>query len=213
MIDRYDLTGDIAEIEESFERHLSRGYDEMIFDQEFRTLSFLHAEAFQTLLVEGLLRGERTDNSQEMLQDVDRLSRELHVRYARAFSASVGLLSMCQDLGYHVGIISDYDDEPLKKVLAKTELDRFCDSITTSEEVRSYKPAKILFSTALEKAGCDAQDAIYFGDRWERDIIGAKGAGMFTCLIGEAPAQSPQPDYVVRDIAQVATLVREQLTR
>jgi FMN phosphatase YigB (HAD superfamily) len=77
--------------------------------------------------------------------------------------------------------------------------------------VRCYKPAKILFSTALEKAGCDAQDSIYFGDRWERDIVGAEGAGMFTCLIGEAPAQSPQPDFVVRDISQATTLVREKL--
>lgn len=210
--ERYDLTGDLTECQKNYERHFDRVYDEMIFDQEFRTLGSLHAEAFRVLLVEGLLRGDIADNDQEMLQDVSLLSQELHVRYARGFSASIGLLSMCRDLGYHVGIISDYDDAPLTKILAKTGLDRFCDSITSSEEVRSYKPAKIIFSTALEKAGCDAQDSIYFGDRWERDIIGAKGAGMFTCLIGEEPAHSPQPDFVVRDIAQAAILVRHQLS-
>jgi putative hydrolase of the HAD superfamily len=212
IIERYGLTGDLAECQRNYERHFGRVYDEMTADQEFRTLGSLHAEAFQILLVEGVLRGEIADNDQEMLQDVSRLSQEVHVRYARGFSASIGLLRLCRDLGYHVGIISDYDIKPLTKILAKTELDRFCDSITTSEEVRSYKPAKIIFSTALEKAGCNAQDSIYFGDRWERDIIGAKGAGMFTCLIGEKPAQAPQPDFLVGDIAQAATLVRNQLT-
>lgn len=212
IIERYDLTGDLAECQRKYEGHLERIYYEMIFDQEFRTLGALHTEAFQVLLAEGTLRGNIAGNDEEMLHDVSHLSNELHVRYARGFSASIGLLSLCHDLGYHVGIISDYDDAPLTKILAKTELNQFCDSITTSEEVKSYKPAKIIFSTALKKAGCDAQDSIYFGDRWERDIVGAKGVGMFTCLIGEETARTPRPDFVVRDIAQAVTLVRNQLT-
>jgi HAD superfamily hydrolase (TIGR01549 family) len=206
----FNLDGDLEEVLAEFERSFEESYRAMASAESFRTLGEIHAQAFVSLLMGGVFAGSRALDAQIADHKIGQLSNSLHVEYAQAFPASIEILNLCRDLGYHVGIISDFDLRPLHQILEKAGFAALCDSVTCSEEVRQYKPSKILFATALQKAGCRADQAIHFGDRWERDVLGAREAGMLSCLIGNTGGRDPRPDYVVRDIGQVLDFVRDR---
>jgi FMN phosphatase YigB (HAD superfamily) len=207
----YDLEGDIEVYREKFEEEFEQKYRAMIDADNFQTLGELHARAFRSLLDSGALRDKTRSKERGDISEIARLSNLLHARCARMFPSSLRVLKLCRDLGYHVGIISDFDTEPLHQILQKTGIAEICDSVTNSEEVRRYKPASIMFTTALEKASSKPTQAIYFGDRWERDIVGANKVGMYSCLIGYHRSQEPHPDYVIGTLDEAESLIRDQL--
>ena len=47
-----------------------------------------------------------------------------------------------------------------------------------SEEVGSRKPDKAIFEAALQKSGSAPDEAVFIGDAWETDIIGAANCGI-----------------------------------
>ena len=50
--------------------------------------------------------------------------------------------------------------------------------MVTSEETGFEKPAPIMFNLALEKMKIRAEEAAYFGDSLDRDILGANNVGI-----------------------------------
>lgn len=62
--------------------------------------------------------------------------------------------------------------------IKKLGLDKFIDFMVTSEETGFEKPAPIMFNLALEKMKIRADEATYFGDALDRDILGAANVGI-----------------------------------
>jgi len=209
LIAAHNLKGEFEASRNLFEREFQQYYHSMIDANEFHTLGLLHAHAFKSLLTNGVLR-TKDSRPQVKLTDIANLSNQLHAQYARAFPSSLKVLRLCRDLGFHVGIISDFDTKPLLQILKKTGIAELCNSVTGSEQVRRYKPSPDMFLTALKKAGCMPAQAIYFGDRWERDVVGAKKVGMYSCLIGDCGKRDPSPDYVLATIDEAGSLIRDQ---
>jgi len=58
----------------------------------------------------------------------------------------------------HLGIISDIDNDYMEFQFNILGISSLFDSITTSEEVQSYKPEAKIFQVALNKAGCRGVD-------------------------------------------------------
>ena len=77
-------------------------------------------------------------------------------------------ISTCTDMTAHIQY----------RKLKKLGLDKFIDFMVTSEETGFEKPARIMFEFALKKMGILADDAAYFGDSLDRDIIGAEKVGI-----------------------------------
>ena len=57
-------------------------------------------------------------------------------------------------------------------------LEPYLNFIVTSKEVGANKPEPAIFLAALERAGVDASEAVYIGDQYETDVIGARGVGI-----------------------------------
>lgn len=55
--------------------------------------------------------------------------------------------------------------------------------VVTSEEVGANKPSPIIFQAALDRAGVNAAEAVYVGDQYELDVVGARGVGITPILI------------------------------
>jgi len=121
------------------------------------------------------------------------------------FSASV--LIEAKELGLHVGLLSDIDDDFLEVALAATNLRPYLQAVTTSQEVRRTKPAKEMFLAALAKAGCSAAEAVYVGDSLDRDVRGAKGVGMRAVHYSEDACRAA--DYCLPSHQDLAALLRE----
>jgi len=65
----------------------------------------------------------------------------------------------------------------------KLGLESYLAFIITSEEVEADKPQPPIFLVALDRAGVSASEAIYVGDQYELDVIGARGVGITPILI------------------------------
>ena len=123
----------------------------------------------------------------------------------RPYAASV--LTDAKGLGLHVGLLTDVDNDFLEMALGATNLkDRFT-AITTSEEVRRTKPAKEMFLTAVQKAGCAPKQTVHIGDSVERDVRGAKAAGLRTVHYAEDACR--EADYCVATHQEVSKVLAE----
>lgn len=49
--------------------------------------------------------------------------------------------------------------------------------------MNSWKPDRLIFDEALKKAGVAAHEAVYVGDNYYADILGAINAGMAAVLV------------------------------
>ena len=81
-------------------------------------------------------------------------------------------------LGLITNIYKDVD-----AMLHKLGLDPYLDFVVTSTEVGVDKPEPPIFLAALERAGVSAQEAVFVGDQYETDVVGARGVGINPVLI------------------------------
>ncbi len=78
--------------------------------------------------------------------------------------------------GLKLGLISNL-------IMGEAGLDDYLDVVATAGEVGMPKPQPPIFLAALERAGVNALEAIYVGDQYATDVIGARGVGMKPILI------------------------------
>lgn len=98
------------------------------------------------------------------------------------FADVVPALESCRRRGWHVGVISNWD-ERLRPLLDRLGLRRYLDSVTVSCEVGVEKPATEIFQAALRVAGVRAEEALHIGDSPQEDVAGAEAAGLRGVLV------------------------------
>jgi putative hydrolase of the HAD superfamily len=81
-----------------------------------------------------------------------------------------------------LGLISNIEQN-MTATLDKLGLTARLDIIVTSQDAGFTKPKPQIFQYALNKVGVQPADAVYVGDQYQVDIIGAQGAGMQGILI------------------------------
>lgn len=76
-----------------------------------------------------------------------------------------------------------------------------------SSDHRRIKPSRYLFAKAMEGLRCDPDEAVYVGDNFKRDVVGAKSAGMAAVWIragdDEYDPQGLKPDLVIGDLLEL----------
>jgi putative hydrolase of the HAD superfamily len=83
---------------------------------------------------------------------------------------------------YILGLISNVGQEA-EKTFNDLGITDYLDFYVTSFETGHDKPDPEIFLTALDKAEIKAGEAIYTGDSYEQDIIGARGVGIYPVLL------------------------------
>jgi len=81
-----------------------------------------------------------------------------------------------------LGLISNVGQEAAS-IYQNLGLQPYLDFQVTSFEAGHDKPDPEIFLTALEKAQVKAEEAMYVGDQYDLDIVGARGVGMKAVLI------------------------------
>lgn len=83
---------------------------------------------------------------------------------------------------YRLGVISNANGT-VKKAFARIGLARFFEVIVDSGEVGIEKPDVRVFELALGRMNVRADEAVYVGDVFKVDVLGARAAGMRAVLI------------------------------
>lgn len=100
----------------------------------------------------------------------------------RVYPDVLPALRAVRDRGWHVGVISNWDQR-LRPLLERLALSQYFDSIIISCEVGAEKPDPRIFRAALQAAGVRAEEAWHVGDAASEDVRGAEAAWIRGVLI------------------------------
>ena len=84
--------------------------------------------------------------------------------------------------GLVLGMVSNVDSD-MSAVFERLGLGHRLDVIVTSSDAGVSKPDPGIFREALRRAGVQPADAVYVGDQYQVDIVGARAAGMAAVLL------------------------------
>ena len=122
-----------------------------------------------------------------------------------ALQASVGVLTALRQQ-FTLGVISNFYGN-VTTLCQECGLAALCEVIIDSAQVGVSKPARRIFTMALEQLGRTPQTAAYVGDSFERDVLGARAAGLRTIwLRGLEPRLCPDPSMVDATITTLEEL-------
>jgi HAD superfamily hydrolase (TIGR01509 family) len=87
-------------------------------------------------------------------------------------------LTWARKHGYRIYVLTDADPYLTNDILPATGIAELWDGVITAAEAGYPKPEPPIFRLALERAGVPPSQAIMVGDSYERDVLGARGAGI-----------------------------------
>lgn len=88
------------------------------------------------------------------------------------------LLEYLKEKGYTLHILSNGFKEVTQRKCQLSGIGSYFDSIVSADEVGHRKPHASCFQFAIEKAGCQVNSAVFIGDDWIADVLGASSFGM-----------------------------------
>lgn len=142
---------------------------------------------------------------EEVIQVQRSYVQEQRVRW-KAFDFTQETLRHLRELGYRLGLISNWDGSA-REVLAHNGLDEAFDVIVISSEVGIEKPDPKIFELALSRGNVTPQQSLYIGDNYYDDVVGSRKAGMSCLLINPYQQRGIEEltyDNVIASIQDVA---------
>ena len=107
---------------------------------------------------------------------------ELYAHFATAepwfvYPDVLPALNKWQQQGIELAVVSNFDSR-IYAVLKALNLAEYFTSVTISTEVGAAKPDSQIFTAALQKHNCIAENVLHIGDSFKADYCGAKAAGL-----------------------------------
>jgi len=198
--ERYGLPSSPEDMVAAYDAHVRPLYENR--DERWLDHDGVIVEAFRAILA--------SEGEQIGKQDDDWFLAEYlkcHVENVVLLPGAELAVKAAGKMAGHVGIISDSDTAYLEYQMRALGIHPYFDSVTTSQDAGAGKPNPRIFELALEKAECRGNEAVYVGDRENRDIFGAKALGMGTILV--LPEKVPTAaDYHVASPEGVPEVLR-----
>jgi HAD superfamily hydrolase (TIGR01549 family) len=94
-------------------------------------------------------------------------------------------LRLLAERGIRTGVISNSNGS-VRSILTELGLAKYLGFVLDSAEVGVEKPDPRIFRLALEQAGVPAEHAVYIGDLYTVDVLGARQVGMAALLMDPA---------------------------
>lgn len=99
------------------------------------------------------------------------------------FNDSLPFLKEVKDMGFKIGLVTN-STEKVHRIVEEFELKEFLDVVVSSYDVKIVKPNPKIFYYAMRKL--NSEDAIFIGDVYEVDVLGAHRAGIHGILLDRA---------------------------
>lgn len=114
------------------------------------------------------------------------------------------VLSELKKRRFLLGVVSNADGT-LEQLLQELGLATYFHSIVDSELVGYRKPNPAIFEFALQQLQVSAEQALYVGDSYEWDVVGAENAGLKAILFDPL---DKHPEYNCNRITTLRTLLK-----
>jgi putative hydrolase of the HAD superfamily len=106
-----------------------------------------------------------------------------------------------------LAVLTNGPDDVQRAKLQASGLERFFPVTVTSGDVGFGKPDPRIFTTALERLGVRANEAIAIGDSLERDVVGARNTGLRCVWLRRERGARPDAVTPNHEIASLSDLV------
>jgi len=123
----------------------------------------------------------------------------------RAFPDALPALRALRARGVRLFVASDWDCS-LPHWLARAGLAELIDGAVSSAVVGEAKPSPAVFRAALALAGATPAQALHVGDSVDRDVEGARAAGLRAVLMARE-GLAPEGVEEIRSLGQLASLI------
>lgn len=142
------------------------------------------------------------------------IAAELFERFSdpatfRVFPGALEFLDDLDALGIGAAAVSNWSGR-LEALLARLGIAERLRAVVASADERCEKPSAELFRRALERTGTSAPDALHAGDNPERDLAGARAAGIEAVLVDHHGAWRDLATARVTSFAELGAFVRER---
>lgn len=137
------------------------------------------------------------DAAWEQLLDVGRVMTDWYTHADRwaPYDDVAPVLAEASRRGLIQGVISDWGTD-LVDILHGVEISPYMRFVVTSGTIGYAKPSPEIFDAALTRAGVRADEALYVGDTYVLDVLGARATGLHAALI-DREGLSPRLDCPV----------------
>jgi putative hydrolase of the HAD superfamily len=135
-----------------------------------------------------------------------RMHRERHL-WSSVAERSAETLARLQAAGLRLGVVSNSDGR-VEQALEAAGLRSYFDVVIDSALVGVEKPDPRIFQAALERLGVEPDEALYVGDLYEVDVLGARAAGIDAVLLGHGEGA----DSSCRWVSSIEDLVNQLLS-
>ncbi len=154
-----------------------------------------------------LLGGVPRERLGEVRSCLRRMHQDRHL-WSSVAERSAESLQKLRDAGLRLGVVSNSDGR-VEQALEAAGLRRYFDVVIDSALVGVEKPDPRIFHAALEALGVGPQEALYVGDLYEIDVLGARAAGIDAVLLGN-PEPPSEPNC--RTAPSILDLVNQLLS-
>ena len=174
------------------------------------------------VLTSGSIRDTRNRRTRIFLEElglsseaaVEEVTEQYVAAYRRANTPIDGAVQVVEACAHdhRVGVISNAFSDVQYHKLESIGLRHRFEFILLSEDVGIRKPDAAIFLQGCQLLGIDAGQALYVGDSFRNDVVGAVAAGLGSCWFnprGETPPEDAhvRPDFEIRALAQLPPLI------
>jgi putative hydrolase of the HAD superfamily len=132
------------------------------------------------------------DASWEVARHARRTYRQAYLAARRTVPGARELLEALRGRAA-IGVVTDNLVAEQVEKLEHFGLAGLVDALVVSEEVGVAKPDPGIFLAALRRVGCGPGEAVMMGDSWERDVMGARAAGLRAVWLNRYGGPCPAP--------------------
>lgn len=151
------------------------------------------------------LAGVPPERMSQVRDTLLRLHLERHL-WSGMHPGTPGALDRLRAAGIRLGVVSNSDGRVEEALRAAGIFEAF-EVIVDSQLVGFEKPDPRIFRAALDRMDVAPQDALYVGDIYEVDVVGARRAGIDVMLLDPLGNHANRDVRAVRSIAEVADVV------
>jgi putative hydrolase of the HAD superfamily len=156
----------------------------------------------------------------EHLAVTDETEIEAIARWRRGYNLPVGLWSRAdpealaavrrvREAGLVAGVISNSNGS-VRSILEETGLAAHLHFVIDSSVVGVEKPDPRIFELGLREAGVGAADAVYVGDLYSVDVLGARAAGRDGILLDPGGFWGPRDCHLARGLDEAVRWALDQ---
>lgn len=150
----------------------------------------------------GLLR----EQAENLAPELTRLMDENFSPQSQVHPQTFETLQSIRDAGFTLGLVSNRS-QPFHEEIQELGLTPYFDFMYVAAEVNAWKPDPSIFARALSESGSEPHEAVYIGDNYYADIVGAQRAGIQPILLDPEEIFPDADCTVIRNLEELEPLL------